>query len=787
MPRACPPRPRPSAANSRRHRPPEWPPIVARPVLRSLRFARCQPEPLAAECVILGPHPGRPLPKSRKLLRRLGRHTPQHVARLVRPPEKGQRPGSYFVYPPSAGPQPDELTQRLQRRSEIASVELNATAPQRPEPNQRIVRTGAHRSPQPLQRLLAVPAEAQHTTEHANDEGAVWIERKSGARLRNRLLPFTAPHHHVREDRVCHSVLIVERHGAHRFLPGRPLNLEERAGREVPNVPLQGERVAVTRGRKVWVELNRPSKKIQRDPVFFGGISVEVPKAALAGLPCVQALRRLAQHPLLLGLRQRRLYNRGDTCGNFVLHREDVAEIAIITVVPDMRGIGRVDQLRCHADPVAAFAHRAFEHIADTQLAPDPLYVDRLAFVSEARITGDDKEPANAGERGNDLLDHPVGEILLLPVSGHVLKGQDRDRRLVGERGRRSGRQRRAGRCAENDSIGAHGSCDVLDLLLAEIVKGEVEAVAHLLVRRGAEADPARLGQRFEPGGDVDAVAENVAILDDDVADIDAHAKFDVPLCRCRGVTGEHLPLHLDRTAHRIDDAGELGEEAVAGRLDDATPMLGDFGIAQFTANRSQRRERALFVLAHQPRIAGDIDRQNGRQSSLDPRFAHLARQTTGRSAAEDMMELSLPRAPLRRGSEFRVKSGPLAGDNPITGLARLDLQARHRQALLLLYPTEAIMSAPTGPGIVLQPDEGVSYWQPVWANGYSTIKIGPKDRVENLTMGVQVIAAGGYVREHSHTPNEEILFCFSGRGTIVVDGVPHPFVPGTTVYAGPG
>src|SRR5215472_3720000 len=58
-------------------------------------------------------------------------------------------------------------------------------------------------------------------------------------------------------------------------------------------------------------------------------------------------------------------------------------------------------------------------------------------------------------------------------------------------------------------------------------------------------------------------------------------------------VTGAHLVLHLDRTAHRVDDAGELGEEAVAGRFDDATPMLGDFGIAKITADRTQRRERA--------------------------------------------------------------------------------------------------------------------------------------------------------------------------------------------------
>jgi hypothetical protein len=68
----------------------------------------------------------------------------------------------------------------------------------------------------------------------------------------------------------------------------------------------------------------------------------------------------------------------------------------------------------------------------------------------------------------------------------------------------------------------------------------------------------------------------------------DAHAKFDAALCRCRGVAGDHFPLHLDGTAHG-----------------------------------AQRRERALFVFAHQPRIAGDIDRQNSRQLSLNPPFAH--------------------------------------------------------------------------------------------------------------------------------------------------------------------
>ena len=91
-------------------------------------------------------------------------------------------------------------------------------------------------------------------------------------------------------------------------------------------------------------------------------------------------------------------------------------------------------------------------------------------------------------------------------------------------------------------------------------------------------------------------------------------------------------------------------------------------------------------------------------------------------------------------------------------------------------------MSVPEGTGIVLQPEEGQSYWQPIWANGYSIVKLSPKHGgPDALAMGVQVIAPGGYVREHSHTPNQEILFCFEGKGTILVDGVPHRFVPGTT------
>jgi len=118
----------------------------------------------------------------------------------------------------------------------------------------------------------------------------------------------------------------------------------------------------------------------------------------------------------------------------------------------------------------------------------------------------------------------------------------------------------------------------------------------------------------------------------DDVADIDAHAKFDPPCRRHGGIAGDHFALHLDGTAHGVDHTGEFNKEPVAGRLDDATAVLGDLGIAELSADRAQRGERALLILAHQPRIAGNINSKDRCQPALDPLSAQ-APSPSGRPA----------------------------------------------------------------------------------------------------------------------------------------------------------
>jgi hypothetical protein len=50
----------------------------------------------------------------------------------------------------------------------------------------------------------------------------------------------------------------------------------------------------------------------------------------------------------------------------------------------------------------------------------------------------------------------------------------------------------------------------------------------------------------------------------DDIAKIDADAKFDSPFGLYGRISLRHFALDLDRATHRVDDAGELDQQAIA-------------------------------------------------------------------------------------------------------------------------------------------------------------------------------------------------------------------------------
>ena len=156
---------------------------------------------------------------------------------------------------------------------------------------------------------------------------------------------------------------------------------------------------------------------------------------------------------------------------------------------------------------------------------------------------------------------------------------------------------------------------DVLETLLANIVKFDVDLAAHLAERVFRDADAAGLGNALEPGCDIDAVTENVVGLDQHVAEMHANAHIHSAIVGDPGIAIRHQLLQRNRTLHRTDDRAEFDQCAVAGSLDDAPAMLGDQrggGSAMF----AQCLCRAGLICPHQPAVADDIGGEDCRETA---------------------------------------------------------------------------------------------------------------------------------------------------------------------------
>ena len=163
-----------------------------------------------------------------------------------------------------------------------------------------------------------------------------------------------------------------------------------------------------------------------------------------------------------------------------------------------------------------------------------------------------------------------------------------------------------------------------------------------MVAHRRRYGDPARRGDALEPRGHVHAVAKYVVAFHDDVAEIDADTEFDAPRLRHVNVAFAHLALDIGGAGHRVHDARELHQHAVAGQLDDAAPMLGDLRVDQLAAVRLEGRERGALVGPHQAAVADDVGSQDRGQATF---HAALAPVQTERSLSPN---LASPRYPTK-------------------------------------------------------------------------------------------------------------------------------------------
>src|SRR5215475_2626314 len=125
---------------------------------------------------------------------------------------------------------------------------------------------------------------------------------------------------------------------------------------------------------------------------------------------------------------------------------------------------------------------------------------------------------------------------------------------------------------------------DILDTLLSQIDERQRQPVTDMVAHSARNADPTRLRQCLEPCRDVNAVAVNIAVLRDHVAEVDADPKVHSLVRRHLHIEQGHTLLHLDGAAYSLDHAGKFNKHSIARRPHDPATVLGDLWVNQLTA-----------------------------------------------------------------------------------------------------------------------------------------------------------------------------------------------------------
>src|SRR5205823_6503413 len=109
---------------------------------------------------------------------------------------------------------------------------------------------------------------------------------------------------------------------------------------------------------------------------------------------------------------------------------------------------------------------------------------------------------------------------------------------------------------------------------------------------------------------------EQIGAVDHHIADMDANAQQHRLIDGTARILCRNSRLHRDGTLHGIDRAGEVGDNAVARRVEDTAAVRRDQPIDDDAA-RLQPGERADFVARHQPAVAGNVGGENRGEFTL--------------------------------------------------------------------------------------------------------------------------------------------------------------------------
>ena len=141
--------------------------------------------------------------------------------------------------------------------------------------------------------------------------------------------------------------------------------------------------------------------------------------------------RRLCDQPIAFATREGHPQSLGDRLRNLILHVEDVFQLAVVALGPQLIAIGHLAQLHGDAHAIPRPPHAAFEHRRHVQLLADGPKVSPLPLKRERRRARGDAQALERRQRVENLLGDAVTEPVLILRRAHIGEGQHSDRHRV--------------------------------------------------------------------------------------------------------------------------------------------------------------------------------------------------------------------------------------------------------------------------------------------------------------------------------------------------------------------
>jgi hypothetical protein len=163
---------------------------------------------------------------------------------------------------------------------------------------------------------------------------------------------------------------------------------------------------------EIGIELHSLTKLTQGLAVGLVRTAIEARHTAEKLVVSVEALRWFAFGTLYFGLLKSPCDGANDACRNLVPQIEYGFNATIESICPEVCSTRGIDELSRDPDAVAGLAHATLKHVANAQVTPHLLNVDRAVLIGEARMARDHEERTQARKRDDNVFDDGGKRVL---------------------------------------------------------------------------------------------------------------------------------------------------------------------------------------------------------------------------------------------------------------------------------------------------------------------------------------------------------------------------------------